>query len=487
MKELAKWQIISFISRGIATAIGILQGFIIVRLLSVSEYGIVQIAASIGGVAGIYQHLGLASGSTREISAAKDDTEVFTVFVTATVIKYLVTVPLAVGLFLLADRLALQTYNEAALVFPIKIYSVVLMLQGVQSIFNSVISGTKRFKHLFLYQAVIAVVSLFLFVPFSYVYHVKGYFLALALFNLVSSIVLGFIALKPLKAKMLMPNKADFKKLFKELISISLAIYAVKIIYTWWEKSGPLILGTEISKEAVGIFAFGMLYSKKLMAISDAVTDVSLPVLSEKYVKDFVNFRELFSDNYNKLFVFITFVGMCVIYWAREVIQVLVGSHKYDLAFPLILPLVFAFVFYSFINIIKSSVIIPAKMIKEMITSFAILLAVTVGFYFVSHDRFGSLMAMSLAMFFGSFLSFLAMGALSKLKLRFPIITHDHILLLIQAGVIAYVGFINNILLKGLVFIFALGLFWWSVLITRFVRKEDLVYGFSKFREIIKR
>ena len=79
------------------------------------------------------------------------------------------------------------------------------------------------------------------------------------------------------------------------------------------------------------------------------------------------------------------------------------------------------------------------------------------------------------------------MGALSKLKLRFPIITHDHILLLIQAGVIAYVGFINSILLKGLVFIFALGLFWWSVLITRFVRKEDLVYGFSKFREIIKR
>src|SRR3989304_7392973 len=99
MKELSKWQVISFISRGVAMALGIVQSFFIVRLLSVAEYGIVQLAASIGGAFGIYQHLGLASGSTREISAAKDDTEIFKIFVTSVVIRYLVSIPLAVGLW----------------------------------------------------------------------------------------------------------------------------------------------------------------------------------------------------------------------------------------------------------------------------------------------------------------------------------------------------------------------------------------------------
>src|SRR3990167_10566143 len=103
MKDLTRWQLISFISRGVAMAFGIVQSFVIVRILSVGEWGVVQIAVSIGGAFGIYQHLGLASGSTREISAAKNDTEVFKIFVTALVIRYVVTIPLVLFLFFSAN------------------------------------------------------------------------------------------------------------------------------------------------------------------------------------------------------------------------------------------------------------------------------------------------------------------------------------------------------------------------------------------------
>ena len=303
MKELTKWQVISFISRGVAMALGIIQSFFIVRLLTVAEYGLVQLAASIGGAFGIYQHLGLASGSTREISAAKDDTEIFKIFITALVIRYVVTVPLVLFLFLSANNLAVNAYNDESLILPIKIYALVLIFQGVQSILNSVISGTKRFKHLFLFQSGIAIVSVLLFIPLVYFYKVNGYFYALAIFNLVSSTILAYLAFRPLKGKLVFPSKSDFKALFKELLSISLAIYFVKILYTWWEKSGPLLLGFEVTKETVGIFAFSMLYAKKLMNISDAVTDVNLPVLSEKYVNDTSSFIKIFSDNFNKIYI----------------------------------------------------------------------------------------------------------------------------------------------------------------------------------------
>ena len=149
MKELGKWQIISFISRSVAMAIGMVQGFVIAAILTKAEWGLVQLAVSIGSALGIYQHLGLASASTREISSAKNE-DIFKIFVTSAFIRYCVTLPIAVGLFISSHYLANALYKNSALELPLKIYAVTLLFQGVQSILNSVISGTKRFKRLFI-------------------------------------------------------------------------------------------------------------------------------------------------------------------------------------------------------------------------------------------------------------------------------------------------------------------------------------------------
>ena len=48
MNKLLKWQLVSFVSRGIAMALGIVQSVIIARILTVSEFGLVGIVAGIG-------------------------------------------------------------------------------------------------------------------------------------------------------------------------------------------------------------------------------------------------------------------------------------------------------------------------------------------------------------------------------------------------------------------------------------------------------
>src|SRR4030066_827953 len=106
MKSLEKWQIVSFVSRGVAMVLGIIQSFIILRILSVGEWGLVQLAVSIGAALGIYQHLGLASAVNREIAATDKNTDVFKIFITSTTVRYLVTIPLSLGLFLAAPRIA---------------------------------------------------------------------------------------------------------------------------------------------------------------------------------------------------------------------------------------------------------------------------------------------------------------------------------------------------------------------------------------------
>lgn len=470
MRNLTGWQVISFASRGVANVIGLVQTFIFVRILTVSEYGLVQLAAAVGGALGIYQHLGLASGSTREISSAKDDTEIFKIFFTSVVIRYMVTIPLTLWLFFYADNIAVGQYAQPALITPLKIYALVLPIQGLQSIFNSVIAGTKRFKQLFTYQAVIPLVSVFLYVILIYFYRIDGYFYAFFLFNLISTITLGYIAFRPLRGKLQMPSGSDFKRLLKELFSISLAIYAVKIVYTWWEKSGPLLLGFEVTPELVGIFTFAMLFSKKIIQVSDAVTDINLPVFSEKYVQNIEEFKSMFVENFNKVFAFILFAATSAIFWSHEIVY-LFGGSKYDSAAPLILPLVFTFTFYAFINIIKSSIFIPAKLIKEMIFSFILMFGVTVSFYSLfteanilerlagaigisAFERFVAglpdisrvyalpqmdfLGGMTFGLLAGVLVGFAYMVFSSQYKLRLKYIDHSHVLLLIQSFIIAF-------------------------------------------------
>ena len=486
MKELGKWQVISFISRMVAMGIGLVQGFVIAAVLTKAEWGIVQLAISIGGALGIYQNLGLASASTREISSAEKDEDVFKIFFTSVFVRYCITIPIAIGLILFSKNIAVDVYKNAELILPLKIYGATLIFQGAQSILNSVVMGTKRFKQLFLYQAIIAVVSISLYLPLVFLYRINGYFYAFFTFNIVSSISLAVIAFKPLRGKISLPSKKEFVVFFKQIFSISISIYLMKIIYTNWEKLGSNSLGLFNSPEVVATYAFALLYSKKLMSISDSATDVSLPVLSERYVRNLDEFKELFRKNFNKLFSFIVLIGTFAAYWAPFIIRLAVG-HKYDDSLVLIPPLMLAYILYSLINIVNASVLIPAKMTWGMIISFAMLLVGTVGFFFVSRHTFGVLNAMSWGMTFGSLISLVYMLASIKRKISFEFFNIDHVAILLAGLFISLLCPLDVLWVKTAGFIIFLPLMVWSVCIPGFISKSEILYALSKVRSMIRK
>lgn len=488
MKDLGKWQFISFLSRGMAMALGIFQSFIIIRILTVNEWGIVQLAVSIGGALGIYQHLGLASASTREISASKDKDEIFKVFVTSVFIRYFITLPIVLGLYFFAEKLALDIYHNPALIMPLKVYALTLLFQGVQSILNSVISGTKRFKQLFTLQVLVAVVSVLVYIPFVYVYRINGFFYALFVFNILNSFILGIIAFIPLKAHIKMPSFYDFKKLFKDIFTVSIGIYIVKILYTNWEKLGGNILGLYRDPQIVGLFAFAMLYSKKILSISDAVTDVSLPVLSEKYVHDIEGFKKLFVANFDKVFFFVLLCSTYACYWAPELINLVVGSEKYQPSYQLIPLVLSAFVLYSFIDILKSSVLIPAKLVKSMYLTFVFLLVTTIVSYFVLSYKYPQLWAMSLAMFLGTIVSFVLILAFTQKNLNLKVVNHSHVLLMLQAFIIGEFGVVSSLSPKILVFpVFLFFTLWGFDIAGLYTKQEMLTLAQLPVRKFLKR
>jgi O-antigen/teichoic acid export membrane protein len=487
MRSLEKWQFISFISRMSAMVFGIVQSFLILRILSVSEWGLVQLVVSIGSALGIYQHLGLASASNREIAASKDNKAVFKIFSTTLMARYLVTTPLSIGLFLLAPKIS-QTYGFVEILLPLRIFAFVIFLQGSQAITNAVISGTKRFKELFIFQVVIALISVLIYVPFVYYFKIMGFFYAFFLHELLKTFSLFIIAFKPYLNAITLPSRDEFVKIFRELFSLGIGIYIVKILVINWEKLGTNLLGFVGDAELIGIYSFALLYAHKLMHVSDAITDVNLPVFSEKFVHDINSFRDSFAQNFNRIYAMIIFFAMSAIYWAPQLITVLIGSDKYDKAIPLLIPMVFAYVFFSMINIFKSSLAIPAKLVREMILGFFIMFIATLLFYFSGRNFSDPLIIMSYAMVIGAGLGFSYLVFILQKNLKFKFISYAHVLLLIQALAISYMGSITNLYIKfGAYFLFVV-LFLWFVLLAKFVTKEELKLVIRKtlsFREVL--
>lgn len=421
MKNLLRLQVISFGSRIIAMFSGIFQSLIIVNLLSVKEFGLIGLVTSIAGIAGITQHLGLASSSTKEISSAKSSKDIIHIVLASLSIRFLITFPIALFLFFFASQIAAY-YQNSDLIFPLKIFAAVTIIQAFQSIFNSVISGTHRFKELFTYQVLISFVSVLIYVPLIYKFKLDGFFYSLVIFNLVQTVVLGYLAFKDIGLSFEFPPKSEFFSLAKNLLKVSLAIYFVKILFTAWQEIPVAVLGKQYSLELLALFTFAFNFSSKLMSISDSVTDVNLPVYSKKFEdKDFF---EHFSQNFNVLFHFIFFVGISASYWAKEILQAAdllifkVGSllslnltknifERYQESLILFLPLILSIVFYSYLNILKSSVFVPLEKLRKMMTSYLLLIIGSFVTYLICINLLPGLISMSLALAVGAFVAFI--------------------------------------------------------------------------------
>lgn len=461
MNNLGKWQIISIGSRFAALLLGILQSIIITRVLSVAEFGIIGIVGAIGALFGIAQHFGLASGTTREVSSAKKE-EVFQIFLASLIIKYAIVIPVAFALFVLTPYITESFYKLSEIEFPLRLYTAVLLIQGAQGILNSVIAGMQRFRRLFIYQVAIAALSLVLYIPLVYQFRVNGYYIALLLFNLISTISLSFLALWPLRGYLKLPTRRDLTHSVKNILLLSLGIYLAKVLYTAWFKFGQFTLGKVESLEVVGIFSFAVLFSSKLQTISDALTDVNLPVFSKGFVEDIDNFKKSFIQNFKRIFVLILFAALSASFFAKDAILFAVGN-KYDASIRLIFPLVFSFSFYSYLNLLKSSVLIPAKMIYEMIAAYILMFVSTVAAYFLLISRFESLSSMSYAMLIGSALSFAAAFYMIHNKLKFDVLNSRALILTLQLLVLAPFNFLAlPFVFKLAIYAGYLGLLYWS-------------------------
>ncbi len=421
------WSIISIISRFTAVGIGIIQSIIIVKLLSVAEYGLIGLVGSIVAAVGVYQNLGISSGSTREIAASRDRSEAFKVFTGSILVRYAISIPLVLGLFLIAPYLGNTYYNRPEIILPIRLFAAVLFIQALQSVLNSVIQGLRQFKFLFTFQVAIAFISLATFIPLIIYFGFIGFFYAQLVFNIISTLVLLAYSYRLLSGYIDLPTRQELVDISKAVFSIGIYVYVIKIILTQWEKLGPLVLGRTVTDEMLGIFAFALLVSSKIKTISDAITDVTLPSMTDVFEKTNHLFKETFLKGNAKAFILMTCAAVLLVILKREAfiladfLFAFVGKSsitaRYEDAFILMDPLILAFWAFGHINLLQSGLAVPSRKMFGALVSYIVMFVGTIGSFYIMN--FDPLMNFSLAMGIGSLLGYFSFIGFVRKDLEF--------------------------------------------------------------------
>lgn len=502
MKILGK-QFVSFISRVLAMFLGIFQSLLIVNILSVTEYGVIGLVTAIAGIAGITQHLGLAASSTKEISQAKSGNEILNVVLASLSIRLMISVP--VSLFLIFGAYYISDmYKNTELVFPLQAFGFVTLIQAFQSIMNSVISGTQRFKMLFTYQVLIAVLSLIIYVPLVYNFKLEGYFYSIIIFNLAQTLILTYLAFKGQGIKFHLPKLKEIVMISKTLLKISLVVYLVKILFTLWQEVPIVYLSRFYSLEMIALFTFAFNLASKLMTISDSVTDVNLPVYSKESQENYQGFLKDFRENFLIMYFIILFIGISISFWGHQILQLVdmfmyfVGivsglnlSKNIFLRFSPSLvfftPLIISIIFYSFINILKSSVFVPLEKLRSLTIMYALLLLLTALTFVILESINSTMINMAIALGVGALGSFLYAIFYLKTQFGFYLLkTNVTLFTLYSVLLVVGVNYFSNFNLSQKLFLFGVYLF--SVKFLFRLNYLDLILGkfYAKLLKIAK-
>ena len=454
----------------VAVALGLLQTYMILQfLLPEADYALMKAVLAYTSSIGIFQNLGLSSGLTRQVAQAKNNTKVFKLFLTSVTIRYIVAIPIALFMFFASTALAtngfnvetmpfllrelfstdffgsfISGYNDPQFVLPLQLCAIYVVLDSPISMLNSVLTGVQKFNKLFVYQAVKAVVDFAITIPAIIFFGVTGYFYALILVTLFSLITLCYLVFSSIniKSSFALPSFKDVQVLLIEIFSIAFVLYIVKIFSTNWMNFGPRVLTQDIGTILAAPFILSFTYSRLLLHASDSITDINLPVFSKKFENEnFDKFKKDFKANFNKIFAFIMFSGSSGSILAPLLITVIFPNRIDSFSLPVIPALVFAFVMYSLLDIVKSTLMVPSNLRAILLVTFATLLGFHSWFYFSLSSIFGAELAMSYGLLVSIGLAFLVSIAASGYKLKFSFFTVRHLLLLLMCATFSFYTF----------------------------------------------
>ena len=271
------WKLLErFCSQGINLLVQIL----LARLLLPKDFGSLAIMTAIISYASLFVQSGLATAIVQKKNL--DNKDVNTLFTASLFVALLMYIGIFVGSFYVADL-----YKMPELIWPLRVLSLVLFLNAINSVQAALLSRNMQFKQIF-YRSVIAV-------PLAGVISVSMAYLGFGLWALVahSLFTMGLTVV-------VMALASDYKLRFgfsweraKVLYSFSIKILLSTLVSGGGDTLRTLIIGKKYNATDLAYYDKAYTYSSYFTQIINAsTTSVLLPTFSRKQ-DDLIHLRQM--------------------------------------------------------------------------------------------------------------------------------------------------------------------------------------------------
>jgi len=358
--DLARTQLLSLTTKAITTVLGIAQSVIVIRLLSPAEFGLVGLVMSIGGVIGVSQHLGIVDGAIREIAVLKSKKEIGKVFWVSHAVRQAVTIPLSLGLVVLAGVIAVRVYDRPEIIPYIQLFGAVLILQGLQDVLGATLTGRKLFKALYAVQIVTAAINIAVFGYLVWTFSIIGFFWAIVVTTAIMVALLLLVVTRDLAGYLRLPTWQEVRQYARRVMRVGAYMYLSRIFFVVWQRLPLLVLGGVLLNEELGFINVSLTFGSKLTIIAMALSEVNLSWMSSLYTDQRDDFRRVVTRNMQRVLVLMMGLTLLLLFFTPEILRYIIGV-EYLPAQPIIYIMTAAFFLYSLIDIGTSSVFVPAN------------------------------------------------------------------------------------------------------------------------------
>jgi len=431
--DLGRTQLLSLIAKAITTALGIIQSIIVIRILSPAEFGLVGLVMSVGGVIGVSQHLGIVDGAIREIAVLKKKRDAGKVFWVSHIVRQAVTIPLSIGLLLLAGVIATKIYHRPEIALYLQIFAAALVLQGLQDVLGAALTGLKKFFLLYVVQVVTATINIAVFGWLTWQFGVTGFFWAVIVTT--SIMVLWFFGLmfRELRGYLAWPTWGEIKHYGRRVMRVGAYMYLSRIFFVVWQRLPILLLGGVLTSDGLGYLNVSLTFGSRLTIIAMALSEVNLAWMSSLFANQRAEFQKTVTHNMHRVLVVMVGLTLVLLFFTPEILQYVIGA-QYLPAQPLIYIMTTAFFLYALTDIGTSSVFVSADQPRMRAIVYGIMTTITaviIGWLLAM--RPDALLAAG-GVLAGALVSYIVMVVIAKARFKILLLTPQLALFLVALG-----------------------------------------------------
>ena len=443
---------------------GFVQGIILARLLSPSDYGLIAMVVIFILIS--YNFVDAGFGTALIQKKERTETDYSTVFVLNLSLSFFISLIL----FLVAPLIS-SFYNEPPLIKIVRVYSFIIFLNSLISIQEVRLSVFLEFRK----KSVVSIVTTVMSGILSIILAFAGYGVWSLIYpqflNLLIKVILYW------HYQHWIPKLAFSLKSFYDLFGFGSRIFASTLLSTFSGNIYSLVIGKIFSARSLGFYSradgYAALPAQTITGVLDSVTYPVFSKFQDDNVQLVNSFRRILRVSAYVIFPIMT--GLAVL--AKPLVVVLV-TEKWLSCVAYLQVLCFARVWLHVqnlnLNVLKakgcSNLLLNLELVRQLAVIFFLVLTASFGIMSIC---IGSIFAALVSMFANSYFTGkeIQFGIVKQLKEMLPSMFYSSLM-----GLIIYIStiFISSMLLKVLIGIF-IGVVSY-LLISIVTKSQDLKY-----------